>query len=116
MSIGASIRAARNGAAGALMAAELRYGFASSIEGMGIVMTVRPPKTANPYIDRYLDCQMAAEDAFRGLVDAIMAAGWSEDEAAYAVTGLAQAHLLARAANDETDAQIRRARQLRNEI
>jgi hypothetical protein len=72
--------------------------------------SVRPPKTALPYIDRYLDCQMAAEDAFRGLVDAIVSAGWTEDEAAYAVTGLAQAHLLARAANEQTEAEIRSLR------
>jgi hypothetical protein len=71
-------------------------------------MTVKPPKAPHPYSDRYLDCQMA-EDAFRGLVDAIVAAGWSEDEAAYAVTGLAQAHLIARAANEQTDAKIIKA-------
>lgn len=76
-------------------------------------MTVSPPKTPKPYVDRYLDCQAAAEGAFRGLLDQIVAAGWTEDEAAYAVTGLAQAHLLARAANERTERQIRAARELR---
>ncbi|HWK66113.1 MAG TPA: hypothetical protein VNS34_14315 [Rhizobiaceae bacterium] len=77
--------------------------------------SVRSPKTALPYIDRYLDCQQAADDAFRSLIESIVAAGWTADEAAYAVTGLAQAHLLARAANHDTDAQIRRAKMLRND-
>lgn len=72
--------------------------------------SVRPPKTALPYIDRYLDCQQAAEDAFHSLIESIIAAGWTDDEAAYAVTGLAQAHLLARAANDKTDAKIKALR------
>lgn len=87
--------------------AEPLYGTALSIEGTAMI--VSPPKTAKPYIDRYLDCQAAAEDAFRDLLDMITAAGWTEDEAAYAVTGLAQAHLLARAANEKTERQIREA-------
>ncbi|MGI6854382.1 hypothetical protein [Mesorhizobium sp. 1B3] len=73
-------------------------------------MTVSPPKTALPYVDRYLDCQLASEDAFHSLIESIIAAGWTADEAAYAVTGLAQAHLLARAANKQTDAKIQSLR------
>ena len=72
--------------------------------------SITPPRTAAPYPDRDLDCQMAAEDAFQEMVERIVAAGWGPEEAALAVMALAENHVMAVAANAETDAAIARAR------
>lgn len=71
---------------------------------------IAPPRSPEPYPDRDLDCQMAAEDAFQTLAAEIVAAGWSAGEAAAALEELARNHRLALKANGETEAIIRAAR------
>lgn len=71
-----------------------------------MIHRITPPRTAEPYPDRDLDCQMAAEDAFQELIEAIVAAGWAPDEVAQAVAALADNHIKAREANAETNAAI----------
>lgn len=71
---------------------------------------ITPPRAADAYPDRDLDCQMAAEDAFQDLVANIVAAGWGEEEVAAAIEELAQNHRLALREVAATEAAIGAAR------
>lgn len=71
---------------------------------------IAPPRTADAYPDRDLDCQMAAEDAFQDLVANIVAAGWGAEEVAEAIGELARNHRLALREIAATEAAIRAAR------
>lgn len=72
-------------------------------------MTIRPPTTPPPHIDRDLDRRLAPGDAFHRLIDQIVAAERPDDEAACAATELARPLLPARAAKEITDARIHQA-------
>jgi hypothetical protein len=71
---------------------------------------ITPPRTADAYPDRDIDCQMAAEDAFQEIVANIVAAGWSAEEVAAAIEELAKNHRLALREIAATEAAIRAAR------
>ncbi len=71
---------------------------------------IAPPRTADAYPDRDLDCQMAAEDAFQDLVARIVAAGWSDEETAEALEELARNHRQALREVAVTEAAIRATR------
>lgn len=71
---------------------------------------ITPPRTADAYPDRDIDCQMAAEDAFQELVANIVAAGWGADEVAAAIEELAKNHRLALREAAATEAAIRKVR------
>jgi hypothetical protein len=53
--------------------------------------------------DRHLTCQEALSTAFQNLLDAALAAGWSEREAIAAVADLADNQMLALSARNETN-------------
>ena len=69
-----------------------------------------PPRTADAYPDRDIDCQMAAEDAFQELVANVVAAGWGAEEVAAAIEDLAKNHRLALREAAATEAAIREVR------
>jgi len=71
---------------------------------------IQPPRIADDYPDRNLDCEMAAEDAFQSLIDQVIAAGWGAEEVADAVVELARNHRLALREFAATEAAIRAAR------
>jgi hypothetical protein len=56
-------------------------------------MTIPPPKIANDYPDRPLECQFAIEPAFQDLVGQAHEAGWSDSEVAAALIDLAHNHM-----------------------
>ena len=70
-------------------------------------MPIDPPShVTGP--DRYLDCQLALEERFRILVEEAIAAGWGETEVLSALTDLADNHMLARLAEMELQAFLRK--------
>lgn len=58
--------------------------------------------------DRYLDCEFALEPAFQKMIAESESKGWTADEVAYALLGLARAHLLTLACNEQVDDHIKR--------
>lgn len=56
--------------------------------------------------DRHIRCQDALQCAFHDLICAAVAAGWNEREAIAAVGELADNHMLALDANNETTALL----------
>lgn len=66
-----------------------------------------------PPPDRYLDCQLALEPSFQALAETCEAQGWSPDEVAYALLGLAEARLLTLAANEQVEDTIKLMRERR---
>lgn len=68
-----------------------------------------------PPPDRYLDCQFALEPSFQALAETCEAQGWSSDEVAYALLGLAEARLLTLAANEQVEDTIKLMRERRGE-
>lgn len=77
---------------------------------MSTPTTIAPPETGHDHPDRHLSCQEALEPAFQAIAQAAEQSGWSGDEVAAALVDLADHHMLARAANAETDQQIRGAK------
>lgn len=77
---------------------------------MSTIIAVAPPETSRSHPDRHLACQEALEPAFQALAEAAEQSGWSGDEVAAALVDLADHHMLARAANAETEVQIGAAR------
>lgn len=71
---------------------------------------IAPPRWPPNDRDRLVECPLALEQAFQGLVEAAEEAGWSGDEIAYALLHLASANLKARSDNAHTTAAIARAR------
>lgn len=69
---------------------------------------IAPPETRPDHPDRHLACQEAIEPSFQALADQAVETGWSSDEVAAALVDLADNHMLALAANTETDERIRR--------
>jgi hypothetical protein len=67
---------------------------------------IAPTRYPGPHPDRELDCQMAAEEAFLALVDAIKTAGWDRTEAAAALNARSWNYMLALKANAEAEAAI----------
>lgn len=67
---------------------------------------ITPPRSPDAYLDRDIDCQMAAEDAFQDLVANIVAAGWGAEEVAAAIEELAKNHRLALREVAATEAAI----------
>lgn len=47
------------------------------------------PKTDNDYAERHIDCQLALERDFQSLMRQAVAAGWTEQDVALALTDLA---------------------------
>lgn len=78
------------------------------IIGMNTKSEVAPPETGREHPDRHLSCQEAIEPAFQELAGIAESAGWSETEVAAALVDLADNHILALAANAETDAELNR--------
>ena len=68
------------------------------------------PKPETDISDGTLDCEFAMEPAFQALAEAAERAGWAAADVASALVNLADNHMLARAANAETDAMIERVR------
>lgn len=64
------------------------------------------PRYLRSYPDRFLECEEAMEDHFIELMEAAESAGWTADEAATAVTSLADHYLLKLFALDETLSQL----------
>ena len=72
-------------------------------------MLVDPPRKPGDYPDRATDCQIALTGMFDLAMYDAKAAGWTEDEAAFALICLAVAAIKAREANLETGEAITRA-------
>lgn len=70
----------------------------------------RPRLLSRGHPDRPLSVEEVLEPAYQALVAKAVANGASEEEAALAIEGLAQAHLDTIAANKETEAEIAKAR------
>lgn len=66
------------------------------------------PRLPPAHPDRTLDCEMAAEDAFRALADRIEAAGWTGEEVAAALVSLARNHVRFREETANDEANVRR--------
>ena len=58
-----------------------------------ITMHIAPPKIANDYPNRPLECQFAIEPGFQRLAHQARAAGWSGSEVAAALIDLAHNHM-----------------------
>ncbi len=63
-------------------------------------LRVNPPKAAELYPDRDIDCQAAIDTAFRDLWENIAAAGWGREEIAGALYELTDNHLTALRENE----------------
>ncbi|MGN8119950.1 hypothetical protein [Labrys sp. 22185] len=70
------------------------------------IRCVRSPSHLSDISDRWLDCEEALEPAFQDLVALAEGAGWKVLEITLALQSLADCHMLAQAANGETDRQI----------
>ncbi len=55
---------------------------------------IKPPSIVEQHLDRDLECQAALSDAFAELADRAVAAGWSDQEVAAALTALADNRVL----------------------
>lgn len=55
---------------------------------------IKPPSIVEQHPDRDLECQAALSDAFAELADKAIAAGWSDQEVAAALTALADNRVL----------------------
>lgn len=77
---------------------------------MSTTYEVAPPETGEHHPDRHLSCQEALEPGFQALAEMAEQSGWSADEIAAALVDLADNHMLARAANMETEQMIEEAR------
>lgn len=66
-------------------------------------MQIDGPRRPEGHPDRVLDCEMNMEAAFRHLAAAGEVAGWTGDEVAQALLGLAQAHIDGRGADGESN-------------
>lgn len=73
----------------------------------------RPPRSCEQYPDRDIDCQEAADEAFRELWDNMAAARWGPEEIAAAILELTDNHLTALRMNEKTAEDIISARQRR---
>lgn len=71
-----------------------------------------PPRRPDAYPDRGIDCQQAADEAFREVWENMARAGWGPEEIAAAIYELTDNHLTALRMNDKTDRDIDRARRL----
>ena len=71
---------------------------------------IAAPKPETDISDRTLDCEFALEPAFQALAEAAERVGWRAEDVASALVNLADCHVLARAANADTDAMIERVR------
>ena len=78
------------------------------IIGMNTKSEVAPPETDQDHPDRHLSCQEAIEPAFQAVAEMAEKSGWSATEIAAALVELADNHMLALAANAETDAKLDR--------
>ena len=67
------------------------------------------PRRISDISDRPLECEEALERAFQDLVERAERAGWDTIEITLALQSLADHHMLAKAANVETDRQIAEA-------
>ncbi|MGO4337103.1 hypothetical protein AB4037_19540 [Labrys sp. KB_33_2] len=70
---------------------------------------LRGPDRRCDISDRLLNCEEALERSFQDLVERAELAGWETIEIAVALQSLADHHMLAKAANEETDRQIAEA-------
>lgn len=70
----------------------------------------RSPRRQETYPDRGIDCQEAADEAFRVVWENMATAGWGPEEIAAAIYELTDNHLTALRMNDRTDNDIRLAR------
>lgn len=78
------------------------------IIGMNTKNEVAPPETGPDHPDRHLSCQEAIEPAFQAVAAMAERSGWDVMEVAAALVDLADNHMLALAANAETDAELDR--------
>lgn len=62
-----------------------------------------PPRAADFYTDRDIDCQASIDGAFRDLWENIAAAGWDQEEIAGALYELTDNHLTALRENETVD-------------
>lgn len=67
----------------------------------------KPPRRQETYPDRGIDCQEAADAAFREVWENMAAAGWGAEEIAAAIYELTDNHLTALRENEKTDAATR---------
>jgi len=75
---------------------------------------ITSPRLPKQHPDRGIDCEMAAGDAFNALHEQIVAAGWTCEEASQALLLLAMHNVEARRVMAEDEANIRQARNFRN--
>ena len=75
---------------------------------------IAPPKLSPVHPDRGIDCEMAAEAAFRALTESIEASGWTADEAASALLSLALNHIRYREETAADELRISAARKARS--
>ncbi|TIP39605.1 hypothetical protein [Mesorhizobium sp.] len=73
-----------------------------------------PPKTADHYPDRAIDCQMSIDEAFREIWENVAAAGWGQEEIAGALYELTDNHLTALRENEFTELRLARVRSRRD--
>lgn len=73
---------------------------------MSTTNEIAPPEIGEHHPDRHLSCQQALEPAFQAVAEMAERSGWSAAEIAAALVDLADNHMLARAANFETDQMI----------
>lgn len=76
-------------------------------------MKLSPPRHQDHYPDRGIDCQEAADAAFREVWENLAAAGWGAKEIAAALYELTDNHLTALRMNGKTGEAIREARRAR---
>ncbi|QEN86851.1 hypothetical protein FZC33_11170 [Labrys sp. KNU-23] len=67
---------------------------------------IQGPRVDLDISDRLLECEEALERSFQDLVERAELAGWKTIEITCALQSLADHHMLAKAANEETDLQI----------
>lgn len=71
---------------------------------------IAPPKRPDDYADRNIDCQFAMEPAFQELLRQAEAAGWTEDDVAYATLELAGHNIKGIMADRQTEKQVQVAK------
>ena len=71
-------------------------------------MEIRGPRSDERDEDRFVLCEQEIEAAFQELVWQAVRAGWDEGEACAAIASLADHHILALNANEETWFSIRK--------
>lgn len=69
-------------------------------------MPINGPREYQCPEERFLRCEEAIEAEFQALIWKAIKAGWDEGEACVAIASLADHHILALMANDETCRQI----------